>query len=470
MTAAATAWPTTTVRLSTPHCRASALLAWADPVDDPKRRLAARFLFSMLAWLEQIGVEAARAGDNIPNQLEDEETHHLVFRELAELNGGLVALPGEHTGAELLRFIAGLEGEVSRAVLNVVGEHWLATVFTWLRSGGVPYPEILDAISADEARHTHAALAAARPAPEVAASVVAQLEAHLARFAASPEWLVPIHYLVGREHAARMALACLASHRTACAHLGVAPGPAARDLEVAARAGLYGEPDPELAPQNLWQRSRPGIWPELAPLHEGRWVGVSTSDDAEIEALVAQACAAVLESQPGLNRTLRAGRVYRPEHAMIGVRRLYSRRREVFTVYTRRPHLRPRVHIAGEIARQVARARERAYEPTPDLHALEPLLPPARAAIAISQNAPWGIREGFAALGPLEGCAATIVIGAVRAAPQSADLRAWLLPEWSSTPPRWLVHLGCVFDHRVWDGPEVGFFFTALERWLEEHA
>lgn len=449
--------------------RVSALVRGKVAEADPDRRRAARFLYSMLSWLELIGIAAARRGDNIPNQLEDETVHYHAFRKLAELNGGVVDLPAGHPGTELIEFITQLDGQLSLAVLNIVGEHWLATVFDHLRAGGVPYREVLDAVAEDEARHTYAALQAARPSPEAAGPVVALLEAHLGRFAASPEWLVPIHFLIGSRKAAQSALACLDSHRRACGHLGVEPGPSARDLEVASRATLLSGPDPEPAPVTAWQASRPGVWPDPAPLHEGRWLPVPVVDDAQVEALIARACAHALETRGGLNRTLRAGKVYRPRRAMIGVRRLYSRRREVFTVYATSPHLRSTRSVMREIAHQVERARQRPYEPTPNLFELEPLLPPPRAAIAISQNSPWGIREGYAALGPIEGCAATIVIGEVRRAPSSPEMLDWLLPRRApdAPVPTHLVHLGCVFDHRIWDGPECGMFLSAIERWLE---
>jgi hypothetical protein len=152
---------------------------------------------------------------------------------------------------------------------------------------------------------------------------------------------------------------------------------------------------------------------------------------------------------------------------MVGVRRLHKRR-QVFTTYLRSPHTRSTESIIRELNHQTARARERDYEPTPDVNKLEPLLPPPRAAVAISQNAPYQIREGFPALGPIEGCAASIVIGAPRVAPRG-DLLDWLLPDRSphATDPRYLVHLGCVFDHRIWDGAECGTFLSAVGRWLE---
>lgn len=406
-----------------------------------RRQLAARHLFSTLSHLEELAVIAAERGDGIPGQLEDELVHRAAFAAEANALGGMLSPTPECQA--LVSYVCRLHGPLSLAVLNVVAEGWLGNAFEHLARAGFS-PALLEAVGKDEERHTHEALALAKPTPEEAAEPLAELEAHLARFASSPGWLLPLHELIGSQGCAEMGLGGVAAHRLACAHLGVRPEDGARAIEVSCRtARAYPEGAPESVPMTAWQVSKARLWREPAPIYDGRWVEAPAEAADRVEALVVQAVGATLDYRPGLRRTIRAGELFRPRGVVVGVRRLHDRQtRAVVTVYARSPHHRTLEVLEAELARRVTRIREQPYEAVPVLGDLEALLPAPACAVVVSQCAPWSVREGFAALVPLEGVAALVVIGA---------------------PVDGRVHLGVTADHRVWDAYEVGRFLDGVE-------
>ena len=164
-------------------------------------RVAGRWLFSILAALEGIAVEAARRGDGVRGQLVDELSHAATFETIARWLGGPVEPPDEVS--ELVDYLEGLEGAASLAALNVVAEHWLAGVFRAVSGWGFAN-RLFELIGSEEERHVAGALQRARPTSAESREVVARLEEKLAFVANSPAFLLPLSQFGGASEVARL--------------------------------------------------------------------------------------------------------------------------------------------------------------------------------------------------------------------------------------------------------------------------
>lgn len=427
--------------------RAELAITLLDPslADGGTRQEAARRLFSSLAWLERLAVETALRGEGIAGQLEDELFHQTLFAEAARRLGGLA--PETPELADLVGFLLDLSGAESLAVLNLVSEGWLDTVFRHLMAGGF-CTEMLRSVEADEARHTEAAYgvtAEAYNGRPTSDSVLRDLEALIFRFAGTPEWLAPLAFLIGPAAAARMGIDAARRHEQACRHLGVEPD--VRDLIVAARGALLSRPADPIE-MNAHEQSKMTVANGVeARIAESRWVLAPALDTRRNEALVVQACSAALDHFPRLNRTIRASRLFRPADPWIGARRVHSREtRGLMTVYTRSPHRRSPLAVERELSRRAARARASEQEPIRVARDLEAMFPAPTAAVVVSNCEPYGLRKPEAWLVPFEGVSASVAMGRREGG---------------------RVHLHVTCDHRSWDADEMGAFVAAVEGFME---
>lgn len=396
-------------------------------------------MFSFLAAVEEIAVLAARRGDCIKDQLEDELSHRDSFAAIAERLGGTLPV-GESTRG-LVRFLEDLRGEASLALLNVVSESWLEGVFHHLSPIA---PDLFAIVEAEEARHAHEALSLARPDPAVSLPLIREVERHLYEVATAPEFIVPVSYLIGEEATARMGLANVRDHRRACAHLGVEPGSKVKDMEISSRAAIFSAGNqPTPLPMNTWERNKFKLWDRPEPMQTYITLETSETSPAAIEARVIRAASRVLALHPQLNRTTRGQQIYACSDVRIGVRRAHDEAGDLIsTLYLTNPHHLTIEQVRGNIRHQLRRLRRRPYEELPDFRGLEEMLPPPRCALTITQVAPFGIGLGFAPLTPVEGAPISLCIGEER---------------------HGQVQVGVNYDHRVGDGREIGLLATQLQ-------
>lgn len=422
--------------------RRNMALASGLDLEGGRERLAARYLFGLLADLEEIAVLAAERGDGIRNQLRDELAHRDTFAAIAEDLGGKPATPPEVVA--LTDYLQGQQGPASLACLNIVAEHWLGGVFEAVATFGLA-DALFTVIGQEEARHVQDALKAARPDPEEAVQIVRDLEFHLAAVATCPAFLLPLATLGGDEAVAAIGLRNVADHWTACAALGVQPGPDIRTIEATCRAALLvSSSKPKRLTLNGWQESRFNLWPD-SPAPMVAFIDVEPrgprDSQAELEARLVQAVGAVLARYPELNVTVRAGHLYRPKSVEVGVRRLRSKD-EVITVHVRRPHSLNRYEVVELLDRRVNRLRAKPYKGIPYVaRELWELLPPSRCAAVVTNTSSLGASFYLAPLSDLEGSPISVTVGA-------ATNNGY--------------RLGIQMDHRAGDGRHVGQLAQAL--------
>jgi hypothetical protein len=408
-------------------------------------REAARLLFSLLAHVETVAIVAAQRGGGVREQLEDELVHHESFKRIAEQLGGLE--PRFPELQELISYIDSLEGDVSLAILNIVAEGWIANVFRSIASWRYLSPELWQIVGAEEERHCHEALEMARPDPEQTLPYLRQIEEHIYEVGRHPRFLLPLSFLGGVENVARMGLGSVEQHRRACAHLGVEPGEEVRDMEKSCRAALL-QPLPEEVEPNAFQVSAMRMWKQPAPITDFVSVHLPGSH-ADREARVVQALAAVLARYPELNRTVAAGKLYRPPRVRIGVRRLYDNADLITTVYVADPHRLSVGLIKARLRRRMERIREHPYEPAPDLTGLEQFLPGPACVATVSYCAHFGVEHGQTAFSPWEGSTISLGVGQ------------------DPTDPDRLI-LGITCDHRVFGGRHVGLLVREIKKEFQE--
>lgn len=446
-------------------------LALANPrLREPRARLAAHHLFSMLAHLEQVAVAAAERGDGVQGQLEDEIVHREIFTRAAAslVPGGLsgVRAPAS-AAATLVEFLLSLRGDASLAILNVAAETWLETVLRHLEEWDVA-PGLFRLIADDEARHV--ALADVSDDIEhglggvCAPGLLRQLETFLVELVQSPEWLLPLVELGSAGAVAEMGLAVLERHAGACARLGTVPGPGARDLWALCRAGLradLGAPVP--IKMRDWERTKQALWadrPCWMWSWTDFWAPAHGIPPALVEAAVVRSLARIAEREPRVNRTCAQGAIWSPGEPLVGVRRLRADG-QVITVHVPHAYRYQVAPLARVIHRRAESAAKRPYRPLPPLGTLRDLLPPGRAFATVSQNAPYGCETGFVSPTQEEGGWLSVVIGGEEMAPR------WNAEKGQYAPwPR--IRLGLVGDHRAVDGAEAILVTRELRTELEK--
>lgn len=405
-----------------------------------KSRKAAQYLFSFLAEVEEIAVLAAKRGDGIRDQLEDEISHRDSFAAIADRLGGRVDVGTETK--DLIAFLEALRGAESLALLNVVCESWLEGIFSRLAAAGF-CSELFATVEAEECRHALEARNLERPSPREALPLVRSLEALLAEVATAPCFIVPLQFLIGARETALMGLANIQAHKLACVHLEVPPGERIRDLEKSCRAVFQSESEPTPIEMNDWEKSKFIMWSGPAPMQIIRIINLETPNPAEQEARVVFELGQILSRNPRLNRTIRDSQIYEPSNIKIGVRRAHDKEGEqITTVYVDNPQRKTLEEIQQEIKRKTLRMQQRVYRPIRDYRKVLDLLPAPRTSAVVTHVGKLGIEIGWAPFVPDEGATISVCIGKAK--------------------PRTNVNLGILLDHRAGDGKEIGALWPVL--------
>jgi len=409
-------------------------------------RLAARHLFSQLSYLERIAVTASLRGDAVAGQLDDERVHRDTFAILAARLGGMAPMAPEVK--RLIEYLQAQQGEMSLAMLNVVAESWLDTVFKHVGSWGMA-DELFASIEADEARHVYDALQSAVPAPAQSAPVLGALERMLWEISLSPAFMLPLIHLGGPKRTAEMGLAIARAHACACDHLGVEPDTYRLRLLCRGQRML-----PECRPVSMtsWQRSKMVLAegrPMQQLLHRNLPIGDCRSP-AKLQARLIRAMARVLARHPEMRLVTRRGQLFETPEPVIGLRALYDES-QVVTVYVRGAHRRSTRQVIAGINRRLKRIRGKPYQPIPYLAGLEDLLPPSLCNVALSYNGHWGGESGTGPLIDIEGVPIVVTVG------EPHDRPRWDGECWQAER---VVTLTVAMDHRVGDGREIGHFAT----------
>lgn len=421
---------------------------------------AARRLFSFLGTVEEVAVLAAKRGDGVRGQLRDEIVHERSFKAIAEKLGGFEE-PAEEIRV-LLDGLGTLEGEESLAILNIVCEFWLETVFKHVGRWGLA-DGLFEIVAREERRHVHRALEEAKPDPAEVLPILRWVEARLRDLAQSPHFLLPLYHLGGMKRVGEMGREVVRRHRKACAHLGVAPGPWIKEMERASRAAIqYREPGP--VHENEWEQSKRSFMePDQAYPMISALVLDFPYDEREAEFRVARAAANILARNPRLNRTVRHGEVFAPHSVRIGFRRIHDDYgRNVTTVYLENPQYLSVRRGLRRLRNKAKKARTRDYEVVPSTKGLEQFLPPGRAAVTISANGVYGLPYGLAPLIPMEGAPICLTLGEVM------DLPRWDAEQEKYVPKRSLI-VGVAMSHRPYDGRDGGCFCQQLVEEFESY-
>jgi len=427
-------------------------------------RVAAQYLFSHLAYLEDIAVYAAFKGDCVEDQLEDELVHRETFRRLAEMHGGLV--PSSYEIDRIVDYLLALEGDESLAALNVIAESWLESVFECLAEGGF-CTEMIEVIEAEEERHCNDALANARPDPERFTPIVRDLEEMLVKVAGSPEFMIPLYHFMGQRRLGEAGLLMCERHTRGCEALGVEAD--VRKLQLSSRiARILAQYEPDEIEPTDWEKVRLQNWDDYAPQYCYVTSEVPTTNPFKLQAMVMESAARVMDREPQLRNVTRNGRLYRTKQSSVGIRMLYDDRR-VMTVYVAQPHRRGWRTTIKFINRAKNRIKERPYEPyeggvrlCPELKSI---FPPHRCPLVVTFNGEWGGHYGVGPLSDMEGIPSSVTIGQIRKMPR------WYATGFTDDRGRdhTIVPVATFcfqMDHRTGDGQDVGLLASETLREL----
>lgn len=421
--------------------------------------IAARHLFSHLAHLEDIAVLAADRGDCVVDQLEDELVHRETFKQLAEDLGGMTA--PSYEVRRIIEYLANLEGEESLAALNVVAESWLERVFVHLAKSGF-CSDMFTLIGAEEARHAHEALESAKPDPEAFTETVRDLEEMLTLVSGSPEFMLPLHWFMGLESLGDMGLDMCDAHEKACKHLGVEPD--VHNLRVSGRsARLLSRNQPYEIEMSDWERVKLQNWTDFAPQYCNVTTEIPTTIPLKLQAMIMEATGRVLDREPRLRNVTRRGKLFRTDHALIGMRSLYDSE-QVITLFVAKPHRKGWKRTLRLLKKSKDRLKEREYEPYLGgvrlCSELKDIFPPNRCSCVVTYNGDFGGDFGAGPLSDMEGIPCSITIGKIRSVPRFS-----VYGEESGEFSMESINASTIcfqMDHRTGDGQDIGKFATEV--------
>lgn len=364
--------------------------------------IAARRLYSTLAELEYIAVLAAKRGNGTEGQLEDELVHRGVFLALARDLGG-VCPPNKET-VDLVDRLSSMTGPKSLLLLNIVAETWLDTVFDCLGHSGWG-SELFKAIEADEARHVKDAWLEEIPNVDDVLEELSDIEHALAHIALSLAFILPIRYLKGDTFCGDMGLSVIKSHESVCKRLGTEPGKVIGKLKSFCRGIRMMHQPVEIEPiagRLSLMRASP------VPFVMDSIITIPRCPMIPLAAVVS-ACSELLYRCPELNRVMRGDRLYQHRSPSVFVRvRLDT---GIRSIWLKEPRAFTERKVYQQIKKQRDRLRGRKHYPLPPLGDMEPVLPPAQAAIAVTDISEWGFDNGSTPLVPAEGVPIVITLG-----------------------------------------------------------
>lgn len=449
------------------------------------RRDALRHFFAFLAQVETIAIEIPLrflpvAPDKVKpllrRQLVDEVFHSTLFARLAHQ----LALPEAQPGAPLPsaeRLLDRIRAEpdlsVSATMLNLVAEGWIENLFKHALRWGVA-DAVFEAVLADESRHVHEAtdylegLDAQR-----AASAVATLEEGLLQVSGEPTVGLSILDLAGEQGYADLVEDLWATHRRHLALAGLVPSKqwqsvedTARQMAEALRAARE-VPRPQELPDTPWRRAARRVWDTPRdPTMQGDFdAPVGHIKKRLLTPVMVAAIGAAWARHQRLNRIIHRDRVYQLPQVNVGVRVLVADD-ELATVVITEADKRSVRDISRMIVdgfKQLEAARKRriesgapVHDPIPDdVIAMAPPRPEA-FAVALSNPGKFGMVAGAGSFSGALAPSTDISVGQRRRLPVWKGV--WL--------PEWHVNMGCLQDHRLFDGQEAGLAMSGLREAL----
>lgn len=411
------------------------------------KRLAYRYLFSTLKALEDIAVLAAERGAGVEGQLEDEYVHRDTFKQLADLCGGY-EFPCEFT-QKLIDYLQSLKGKDSVAALNVVAEGWLGCVFKGLSKVS---PELFHAIGQDEARHNGYALTHDIPDSEYFEPVIRNLEKLLFDIVKSPNFIIPMIYLIGMKNVGLMGLDMLNSHKLACDHLKIESD--TKDIrKFCKRAIIASKNEPEELELNTWQENKLKIWKNNAQMVHLKEVKINSSHMLIAQSKIIDAVYNIFKLYPNFRNVTRDGKIFRTKLPLVGVRVPWDEE-QLTTIFldSRQGYKK----ILKRIIRKTKNSRKRSYEKILEIDHIKELLPPSQCSVVVSYvgfDDPEDLSAwGWGVIDEAEGIPITIFFG--RPIRKENDF--------------WITRVVILMDHRVHDGKDLSLFVTKLKENLEQ--
>jgi hypothetical protein len=402
------------------------------------KKLAFKYLFSSLSALEEIAVLASERGAGVEGQLEDEYVHRDAFKQLAIKCGGFEGAC-EHTNS-LIEYLHSLEGENAMAAINVVAEAWLGCVFVALSNLS---PELFDSIGEDEAKHNGYALGYEVPNSEDLEPIMRDLESLMVKIAKSPNFIMPMIYLIGMEAVGRMGLDIVKNHRKACEHLNIIPQ--TREFEMFCRRTISGaKNNPEPIEMNGWEISKQNLWKASAPLVVQKDIKINVSNEIKVQAKIIEAIYKVTSLLPKFKNVVRDEQIFRTNKCLVGVRALWDQD-HLTTIYC--DSKQGYKKTIKNITTKIKRVRTRPYEIVPDVHHVKDLLMPSQIPFVISYIGMHDLPWGHGAVNEIEGITTWIFI---------------------SAPKDNVYTLMFMTDHRVIDGHDICEFTERLKTYIEQ--
>lgn len=447
---------------------ASAIARQYTPPTDYPTKLAHRILLSNLAHLETIAVEAARRGDGVDGQLDDELFHREVFRACANATGAMTE-PDEATSS-LIDYLQSLEGADSIHILNIVAEGWLETVFHHLAKVVDFIPNVFRMIEEDEHRHHEGAKGIAPKAGEKTGEIVREVEERLFKIANSANFMLPLVRVLGKEAASRMGHDLAVSHEQSCIHLGVIPR--VSRLKALARNGrLLTRKEPVPVPDRPWDEIKKRLWRDSVSATQHAFVDIIIPDhvrasDAVVQARLCRALAVVYQQYPQTLRVYRNGVTYEPQSIVLGLRMAHKDRDQVGTIFFNPTKYLTDRRLIRMLNRRKRRMNEKDYEGYPDVRYLEPLLYPSYAVATVSSNGAYGGDFGAGPLNDLEGIGTSYTIGRIRyrhKEPSPSDRGKLVLHSHVEA----YFTLCVAMDHRIGDGKDIGDLARGVKEQFE---
>lgn len=437
--------------------------SYQPPKDAYTAELHARVL-SNLAHLELIAIEAAKRGDGIDNQLEDEFFHHYTFVMCAEKAFRL--FPADKPTQDLIDYLKGLEGQDSIAILNIVAEHWLETVFHHLAKVESFIPDVFRIIEEDEHRHSHDARKTVIEWTQEREDIVRDIEKLLFEVANSPFFMLPLVRLMGRIECSYMGQDLAKAHENSCIHLGIKPKVA--KIKALARNGRnLAKNTPLPVEMRPWDRIKARMWKTANEAAQVAFQKIYVPEGVKnnhvvLQIRLARALGITYKQYPELRRVFRNGQIYEPQTTILGLRVLHNDRDQVGTVFFNPDKYDSRRAISKMLQSRIDRMNRGEYEDLPDYSELEKYFYPSYAVATITSNAKHGGLYGHGPLIDVEGIGTAFTIGEIQEEFVSSSI------DYRIGATKHFFILTIKMDHRPFDGKEIGLMAKAVKTLFED--
>jgi len=433
---------------------------YTPPADDYTRELHAR-VFSNMAALELIAMEAAKRGDGVIGQLTDELFHRRAFKGCAEKAKALY-LPDKPTKA-LIDFLSSLKGKDSINILNIVAEGWLSVVFGYLAKLKDFAPYVFEEIAKDEKRHSQEARLVAPELTEETESVVRKVEQLLFDIANSPFFMLPLVRLLGREDCTYMGEDLARSHEDSCRFLGITPK--VSKVKALARNGRnLLRHAPTIVESRPWDNIKFRMWKSANDAAQILMEDIEIPEHVKANPVSVQlrfmrAVGVTYQQHPELLVVYRGGQLWNPQTVILGLRTTHNDRNQVGTIFFNPTKYINDKRLLSMINNRKRRMNNERYEDIPDLSSLEKYMFPSYAVATVSSNGAYG---GIAGCGPLidiEGIGTAFTIGRIR--------DQLYLDKEGQVKNKKVFTMTIKLDHRVADGKEIGLLSSSIKKQFE---